>query len=861
MTGRVTHSGSIIMLYLRTFGGLVLESAGRPVTGPAGQRRRLALLAVLALAGARGVSRDKLLVLFWPESTQARARGALNQLLYALRCALGDIFQEIGDLRLDATAIGSDVSDFNAALARGSLVEAAAMYPGVFLDGVHLGSDLREFDMWADEQRRDLSRRYATCLKALAQEADRRNALDEVVEWRRKLASADPLNGAAALAYMHSLAATGNATGALDHARLFDRLLNVELGAAADDRVKAFAAALREGKVTDTRRIPLSQSLSASSPIATPAGGLDNSVDEAVPSPSPHASGVIALQGEGSPRVSAPSFLAAAVIVGLFAISAAVAFRVPGESRDARGVVLVVSSDEGALPAAARERVESDLTSAVSDSRLLDVHRADQNFRDPPAAIARRLHVPYALVATLAPVSQHGADSIRVRVQLVDALSGTVLASTPSSVLYTAPTSDTRLFQSYIRALLAQRLDRRFASWAYASNMPRTHEAVQQLADGIDAFVRGERTTAHGHVREAAALDTLSATPLVWSAFAAAFYKDTSTALSTIKSLRGSARTLRAFDRALLDVVAASIGSDLVASIEASRRLAEVVPNSEWEFLVARDAILLLRTHEAIRILRSLGPHHGWMRQWSVYWSSLSNALHLEGRYDEELAEARSGLRDLPDDRKVMQLEVRALAALGRDHEVEVRCADAARYRQRPDWDEAQPMDQAISELAAHGRRAAALRLLEQREKDYRGATASDRDRLASLLGHELLAVGRASDARALLEPLARRPVLVDQTDLKDLGVAAALQGDKRLADSVVAVLSRGNEGGHSSGTEFAQARIAAALGDRPRAIGLLQAAFRNGFRFPTVVHQSGFASFWSDPRLQAVMRRPDNDR
>ena len=521
----------------------------------------------------------------------------------------------------------------------------------------------------------------------------------------------------------------------------------------------------------------------------------------------------------------------------------------------------MVRSDAVALPAAARERVESDLSSAVSDSRLLDVHRAEQNFLEPPAAVARRMHVPYALVATLAPASQHGRDSIVVGVQLVDAATGTLLALVPSLVLSTGPARDTRLFQSYVRALLAQRLDGRFASWAYASNMPRTNEAVQQLADGIDAFVRGERTTAQSHFREAAALDTLSATPLVWSAFAAAFYKDTSTALSTIKSLRGSARTLRAFDRALLDVVAASIGSDLVASIEASRRLAEVVPNSEWEFLVARDAILLLRTHEAIRILRSLGPHHGWMRQWSVYWSSLSNALHLEGRYDEELAEARSGLRDLPDDRKVMQLEVRALAALGRDHEVEVRCADAARYRQRPDWDEAQPMDQAISELAAHGRRAAALRLLEQREKDYRGATASDRDRLASLLGHELLAVGRASDARALLEPLARRPVLVDQTDLKDLGVAAALQGDKRLADSVVAVLSRGNEGGHSSGTEFAQARIAAALGDRPRAIGLLQAAFRNGFRFPTVVHQSGFASFWSDPRLQAVMRRPDNDR
>ena len=276
------------MLYLRTFGGLDLEKDGKPVTGPAAQRRRLALLAVLALAGARGVSRDKLLVLFWPERTEARARGALNQMLYALRSALGEIIQEAGDLRIDATAVGSDVSDFNAALARGGGAEAAAMYTGAFLDGVHLGSDLREIDVWADEQRRALSRRYATCLEALAQDADRRNALEEAVEWRRKLASADPLNSAAALAYMQSLAATGNATGALDHARLFERLLEVELGATADKRVKEFAAALRAGKAIETGRIPPSQSPSVPMTLAPSAEELADTVDDDVPSPRSH---------------------------------------------------------------------------------------------------------------------------------------------------------------------------------------------------------------------------------------------------------------------------------------------------------------------------------------------------------------------------------------------------------------------------------------------------------------------------------------------------------------------------------------------------------------------------------------------
>src|SRR5215207_4630906 len=47
------------MFRLRAFGGLTLERDGAPYVGPATQRRRLAVLAVLAASDA-GVSRDRL---------------------------------------------------------------------------------------------------------------------------------------------------------------------------------------------------------------------------------------------------------------------------------------------------------------------------------------------------------------------------------------------------------------------------------------------------------------------------------------------------------------------------------------------------------------------------------------------------------------------------------------------------------------------------------------------------------------------------------------------------------------------------------------------------------------------------------
>jgi DNA-binding SARP family transcriptional activator len=48
------------MVLLRLFGGASIESGEKPITGRSAQRRRIALLALLALA-RRGLTRDKLI--------------------------------------------------------------------------------------------------------------------------------------------------------------------------------------------------------------------------------------------------------------------------------------------------------------------------------------------------------------------------------------------------------------------------------------------------------------------------------------------------------------------------------------------------------------------------------------------------------------------------------------------------------------------------------------------------------------------------------------------------------------------------------------------------------------------------------
>jgi len=73
------------MLFLKTFGGLSVDVDGTPGTGAGQQRKTLALLALLAVAGRRGLSRDKVSAFLWPDGDTEHARNLLKQACYALR--------------------------------------------------------------------------------------------------------------------------------------------------------------------------------------------------------------------------------------------------------------------------------------------------------------------------------------------------------------------------------------------------------------------------------------------------------------------------------------------------------------------------------------------------------------------------------------------------------------------------------------------------------------------------------------------------------------------------------------------------------------------------------------------------------
>jgi DNA-binding SARP family transcriptional activator/tetratricopeptide (TPR) repeat protein/TolB-like protein len=233
------------MLRIHTFGALVVRDGDRPLAGAAAQPRRLAVLAVLARAGERGVTRDKLLALLWPDSPDESGRRALAQALYALRRDLGsdEVFLGTRDLRLNPELIASDAAEFETCLTCGDLERAASLYAGPFLDGFRVPG-LEDFDRWIEAERGALALRHTEALESLAERCERTDPAAAVAWWRR-LAATDPLSARVAMRLMRALDAAGDRAGALQHARIHEALMEAQLGLPPSPEVEALAERLR----------------------------------------------------------------------------------------------------------------------------------------------------------------------------------------------------------------------------------------------------------------------------------------------------------------------------------------------------------------------------------------------------------------------------------------------------------------------------------------------------------------------------------------------------------------------------------------------------------------------------------------
>ena len=123
------------------------------VAAAAAQRYALPCLAIIGLAGDRGISVDDVVALLWPDAESKAAQGEFEALLAALPGWLGGV-QPVQlspeGLRLDPAVISCDVRDFEFAAASGAPDQATRLFEGPFLQGVPAPG--RSFERWRDRE-------------------------------------------------------------------------------------------------------------------------------------------------------------------------------------------------------------------------------------------------------------------------------------------------------------------------------------------------------------------------------------------------------------------------------------------------------------------------------------------------------------------------------------------------------------------------------------------------------------------------------------------------------------------------------------------------------------------------------------
>jgi DNA-binding SARP family transcriptional activator/TolB-like protein len=838
------------MIQLCTLGCLDLRAVdGREVRSVLAQPKRLALLVYLAVGVPGGFARrDTLLAMFWPESSDERARGAFRQAVLYLRRSLGEgvLVNRAGDeLGIANGAIQCDATGFRTALARGDEEAALALYRGDLLKGFFV-ADAPGFEQWLEAERADLRAEAAAAAWRLAEAAAAEGEDLAAVEWARRGVDLAPLDEAAVRRQIALLAHTGDRTGAV---AAFD-----ELARRLADELELEPAVATRALVDEIRRDVADRELP---PV--PAAS-------AAATPPPGATGRSAPSMAGDARGGSVGRLAvtgAVAVLGLTGL-AYVAFSPSAEpTLEPRRVMVIPfenrTGDEGFDPVAnmAADWIVQGLTgrgalqvvpvSAVLVSRrhLAGIPARDSAEPDP-LPMGRELGAGTAVTGSY----YHQGDSLHFQARVIDVASARVMAAVgPVRSGAHAPLDGIDALRDRLLDALAPLSDER-DTHVRLVRAPPPYDAYHAYVSGFESFVGRDVSDALRHFERAIAADSTFAMASVGAAIMHANLGRWAAADSIAVRLQAVRDELGPMELATLDMLRGWLRGDDHAAYGAARRQALLAPGSIGEYQVAEQARRLNRPGESIRTLTDMGPERGELRGWFPYWRELTTAHHMLGNHRAELRAARRASELYPSNPGAIAQEVVALAALGRladmDHLIDERLAHPSQESPSAGG----VMITAARELRAHGRpeaaRAIFLRSLDWYRTLPEGGPLGDPRASIAIVLYELEHWDEARDAFAAL--VAERPGSILAQGR--LGTLAARRGDRAGADAADAWLRDLDDPYLMGQHTLWRARIAALSGDHERAVNLLRHAIAQGVPYGTHFH--------TDVDLAALRARPD---
>ncbi len=856
----------------------VRASDGREFSSLAAQPKRFAFLAYLAIAGGAGYHRrDTLTAMFWPELDQFAARRALRNTLYHLREAIGErVLITRGDdaIAIDPTSLTCDVTKLSAAVMEGRFEEAVDYYKGELLAGVHFPNAGEAFEEWLSRER---ARTVGLVLRALRALAERDEAVGDygsAVRWAQRACALAPDDESWLRRSMSLLDSADDRGSALRLYESYERRLAAEFNSKPTAESAALAAGIRGGerrpRASDSR-VPPSVVSSGHSHAHTGATVPDEAISSATISTTDPVASIAPRPTQSRRLVRWALALGAAAIVTALAGQALTG---RSHSHVAQRTRVLVNAFENRTDDRQFESLgrmaEDWLAQGLLRTQLVDVVDARAAFVQGHAGNGVSIDPLITARRTGASLLVSGnfyrtGDTILFQAQVVDVPTGRIVRAVgPIFTSQREPLGALDELRSRVMSALASVVNVHAPEILEDGGDVPPFEAYQEYIDASDAYVHGDNHRAEELFLNAAHLDSGFTAAAVAAAGVAANSGHCSLVDSIAHTLDAASRPLDRIERLSTQIELAHCHGRHDEALRLTLERAELEPRtSSFRLSAASAALWADRPERALNLLRQIDPRSDL--SWSgdsthfAYWSDYTEALHLLGRHDEELAITDN----IPPGAPLIRawLRGRALAALSRPAEVlalidtaltlPVETANdiglAPYTNGRPQYS-ATPAWIAVyvaRELAVHGNAAAARQVAARALGWYRARSADERstfeERLVAAMSLDMIGANAEaeSDLRALLH---EDTANVDYKGL--IGSLAAERGDTAIADSIDSWLSHRTGDQVSWTASYYRARNDALLGRRSDAVARLHDAIDQG-AWPMYLHE--------DPALSRV--------
>ena len=491
---------------------------------------------------------------------------------------------------------------------------------------------------------------------------------------------------------------------------------------------------------------------------------------------------------------------------------------------------------------------------ALRASRFVQFEMDSGRVADPVRALAEETGAGHVVFGTY----DRENGRLRFEMQVANVGSGEeARALDPVRGAAAKPQEAIEVLRQRVMGFLAVSVDERLAGRAEMAQRPPTLAAYRAFDDGMGEYITFNNATALPHFLRAFELDSTFLVPLVYAGINSLNLRRYRLVDSLVMALEDRAGELSEYDRHWVAYLRARAAGDNEAALQPMRQASAIAPGSKAVYNLAFSLEKTNRPGEALRTMETLDPDRGPMRGFYPYWSRLCTALHMLGDHDRELAVVRSARQRFPQVWELLDMEIRASAAVGNVRAVKHLLDESATLPRAGSASYATAISTAVLELRAHGFVGTALTVNELAIDWFEAQLIDEETGRDARLG-AALALYRAERWNAavpLLEALAAE--YSDDAEVLGLfGLVLARLGNHEQARRIEEDLAEMRSLVWQAHITRRRARIEAVLGDQEQAVRLLKEAIVQGLGTdPWLRRDIDFESLHGYPPFEELMR------